>query len=516
MDLTQAKRDFARKAVRAFTAGDEVKARQLFELAQDQGPAAIEESRLEGGAAIRCKELVREAIARRPASENDVHSIEGVPHRSEKYFKDGRPGLVATWDWDRAAKAVLDWIRMQEDGGEFRLDLPFVPTFGHVAIAACCRRQRENPANLCLDYAAQSSRFAQAIGVPNTIESSQPFIAAEADRTVPLGRIAERSQIASMASNMARLVVPDSDGIYLREIVNYSLVELLRNVVQHSCDPLGGVAAAQMIPSEHGSSGQASVQIAVADLGLGIEATLAELHSDVKGDALAAINKAMRPRISGTFREGAVGSFENAGLGLFFLSRITKLLKGRFLIASRGAAISGSGSDEEGHLRQRSLAAEFPGTLVVFEIPREIPEQFRSEQGIVSFIRENELRALAPDKGERIYWIQMVEPDAGTSVHRVLVSVGGGDFKSIRELVEKSILPAINAEVGVALDFLNVKFLTDSMAHELVGMAVREAYQRKVPVYAVNTTTAIARTLVFVQSYLLADLAPLKGRRRGQ
>ena len=93
-------------------------------------------------------------------------------------------------------------------------------------------------------------------------------------------------------------------------------------------------------------------------------------------------------------------------------------------------------------------------------------------------------------------------------------AVGGGDFESIRGLVERSVLPAIAKGVGVVLDFLNVKFLTDSMAHELVGMAVREAYQRKVPIYAVNMTTAIARTLVFVQGYMLADLAPSTKRRR--
>lgn len=514
MDLTQAKVEFARKAVRAFRAGDEAEAHRLFGLAQEQGLPAIERSDLDAEASERCRGLAGKAFVARPSPEDEVRTQGGAPLRSEKYFKDGRPGLVSTWDWERAAQRVLDWIQVQADGGEFRLDHPYVPTFGLVAIAACCRRQRANAATLSLDYAAHSASFAQAIGVPNTIESSKPFIAAEADRTVPLGRIVDRVQIASMASNMARLVVPEPDGIYLREIVNYSLVELLRNVVQHSSDPLGGVAAAQLIAPEHGPGEQESVQIAVADLGVGIESTLSRSHPDVEGDPIAAINKAMRPRISGTFEEGGVGSFENAGLGLFFLSRITKLLGGRFLIASRGAAISGTDPDGEGHLRQKSLAADFPGTLVVFEIPREIPERFHSEQGIVSFIRESELPALALDQRGGLYWIQMTEPDEDAELHRVLVSVGGGDFESIRSLVERSVLPAIAKDVAVVLDFLNVKFLTDSMAHELVGMAVREAYQRKVPVYAVNTTAAIARTLVFVQSYLLADLAPRKKRRR--
>lgn len=517
MDLTKAKVEFARRAVQAFRTGQEEEAHRLFGLAQEQGPEVIDQSDLDAESSRRCREIARRAFEPRLSNERLARPDGDVSFgsfRSEKYFKDGRPGLVSTWDWDRAAKKILDWVRVQGDGGEFRLDLPYVPTFGLVAIAACCRRQRENHATLSLDYAAPSANFAQAIGVPNTIEASKPFVAAEADRTVPLGRIETRAEITSMASNMARLVVPEPEGVYLREIVNYSLIELLRNVVQHSFDPLGGVAAAQMIAPEHGPGGRESVQIAVADLGVGIERSLSRMHPDVEGDPIGAINKAMRPRISGAFEEGGVGSIENAGLGLFFLSRITKLLEGRFLIASRGAAISGADLDAEGHLRQKSLGAGFPGTLVVFEIPREIPERFRSEQGVVSFIRESELPATAPNHGGGVYWIHLTEPEEGVGVHRVLVSVGGGDFESIRELVEKSVLPAIERGVAVVLDFINVSLLTDSMAHELVSRAVREAYERKVPVYAVNTSVAINRTLVFVQGYLLADLAPRGKRRR--
>jgi hypothetical protein len=515
VDLTNAKKDFARKAVLAFCAGDRGEARRLFSLAQEQGPQAILSVELSPEDSRECTQLAHDSYSDRRNERGEEDTLTDLTKRkSEKFFTDGRPQLVSTQDWHRAAQRVLEWVTLQYDGGDFRIDQPYIPTYGLVAIAACCRAQRKNPALLSYDYLSPSASFAQAIGIHNTISTSRSFVAAEAERTVPLGRVLNRSQVASMAGDMSTLVVPGPEGKHLREVVNYSLVELLRNVVQHSSDPLGGVAAAQMIAAEHGPGGMESVQIAVADMGAGIESTLSRLHPDISGDALAAINKAIRPRISGTFKEGEFGSEENAGLGLFFLTRITKLLRGRFLIASRGASLSAAGVDSQGHLQQRSLGVDFPGTLAVFEIPREIPAQFQTQQGIIEFIREHELPAMSIDKSKAVYWIRMCEPAEGERVHRVLVSVGGRDFGSIRRLVETSVLPSISQGVAVAMDFVNVTLLTDSMAHELVGLAVREAYQKQVPVYALNTTPAIARTLVFVQGYLLADLAPRRKRRR--
>jgi len=117
---------------------------------------------------------------------------------------------------------------------------------------------------------------------------------------------------------------------------------------------IGGVAAAQMIVPEHGPGGHESVQIAVADLGVGIEATLSRSHPDVEGDPLAAINKAMRPRISGTFEEGGVGTSE---AGCAVTARLGRGRPRRGASDPRGAG-SYSGTPATRRRRSSSPAAQ--------------------------------------------------------------------------------------------------------------------------------------------------------------
>lgn len=495
--------------------GDRSSASKYFELAREFGAIVVRQHRdLSQGQALEAMSMCEPSD---PGSSDDDQGLEGQPTGRPSrpgLFREGRPIEIPTEDWGKAAKVVLDWISLQGPQGVYVVDQAYIPTFGLVSIAACCREQAPVRSELVSDLARPASNFARAIGIEQVISSGEKFVAREQERTVPIARVVHRGQIAEMASRMASLVVPSEDGAPLREVVRYSLVELFRNAVQHSGDPLGGVAAAQMISKEHGPGGVECVQLAIADLGVGIPKTLEVSHPDVLGDPLAALNKAMRPMVSGTFREGQSGSPENAGLGLFFLSQIAKLLNGRFLLASKGAALVATESEDAGHLRQRTLGAEFPGTLAVFEIPRSLPRKFQVEHDVIQYIREKMLPDLGREPGGT--WIQMTEPDCEQTVRRILVSVGGDDFSSIRKLNEEAVRPSVVAGTPVCLDFINVKFLTDSMAHELLGGAIQEACKRQIPVFAVNLTPSIAGALVLVQGYLLSDVLPKKRKRRRQ
>ena len=90
--------------------------------------------------------------------------------------------------------------------------------------------------------------------------------------------------------------------------MKYVIVELLRNVIQHSMDRLGGVVAAQRMDDQD----PRALQVAVADAGVGIFEAMHEKHPSLR-DHREALEKALWPRISGTFEEGLTGSQQNAG-----------------------------------------------------------------------------------------------------------------------------------------------------------------------------------------------------------
>ena len=110
----------------------------------------------------------------------------------------------------------------------------------------------------------------------------------------------------------------------------------------------------------------------MADTGVGIFDAMIDKHSKLR-DSREALEKALWPRISGTFVEGLSGSRQNAGLGLFFISEMAKLTGGRLLLASRDAALLLTADPEAGDNHDmRFLKPDglgYPGTLVAFELP---------------------------------------------------------------------------------------------------------------------------------------------------
>jgi hypothetical protein len=155
---------------------------------------------------------------------------------------------------------------------------------------------------------------------------------ATADLTGKLTRIQHSRDIPKFAADvMAMLAIGDDD---LEGAVKYSLVELLRNVVQHSRSPVGGTALAQYFPST------GLVEVAVADFGIGVQAALRPRYKDLDTD-LKALKFSLLPHVSGTFGRSEYGTMQdNAGLGLFFIKEIATGAHGGFFLGS-GAALAG-------------------------------------------------------------------------------------------------------------------------------------------------------------------------------
>jgi hypothetical protein len=113
------------------------------------------------------------------------------------------------------------------------------------------------------------------------------------------------------------------------------------------------------------------------------------MHSDITSPEMA-LERALWPYFSGAFDETKRGAAQNAGLGLFFVSEMAKLAGGRLLVASRGATLFLKGAPDGVHSDLRLLPGEYPGTLVVLELPK---------KGVADY--EGMMRTIMERAGER-------------------------------------------------------------------------------------------------------------------
>ncbi|RYZ39351.1 MAG: hypothetical protein EOO72_09205, partial [Myxococcaceae bacterium] len=123
-----------------------------------------------------------------------------------------------------------------------------IEMWGLVAIAAQARRDSSGPLRVRFEPQSGACQFARAVGFEEVIEvpgrvGSPPT---ERGRTVKLARIQRQAPTEPASDEIARLLVPDPAFEDTRRTLYYVLNELLRNVVQHSLDPLGGIVGAQL------------------------------------------------------------------------------------------------------------------------------------------------------------------------------------------------------------------------------------------------------------------------------
>lgn len=358
-----------------------------------------------------------------------------------------------------------------------------------------------------IDAISQSgaARFAVALGFDAFIEGKEAPAPTE-QHTVPLTRLDRICSIDKLASQLVGLLIDSHDQYEAYHAVRYVLIELMRNVRQHSGDIRGGVIVGQVHHKGTYYEKYPSVQIAVADGGIGIPAALQRMHPKYT-DAKAALEKSLQPHISGTFVEGLTGSLENAGMGLFFISEMTKLIGGRLLIATRNAGLflSGDPEDVDEHQMRHLVAADFAGTLVGFEVPLRNVYDF---DGILNVIRERAAQRTPRSVTHR--WMvhgpppEDHEKNDGKQVKQFLVSLVAEDTASALQWAQERLLPCLFRREPVCLDFRNIQICTQSFLHSLLFEALRVAWALRVPVYVVGVEPAVRVGLELVENYALA------------
>jgi hypothetical protein len=167
------------------------------------------------------------------------------------------------------------------------------------------------------------------------------------------------------------------------------LTELTENVYYHADTPLGGFAAAQSL------KGTRELEIGIADLGVGIRASLAK-NPDYTAEAtddLSAIKTAMRPTVTAT-------PTRNSGYGLAFTQFLLELNEGRLMVRS------GTGHVQVGERRIEKVEEyPLPGTLVALRLHTDRPFDFQKAYALlnkaINTVRKTEPRNDDPDAPHR-------------------------------------------------------------------------------------------------------------------
>lgn len=339
----------------------------------------------------------------------------------------------------------------------------------------------------------QRQRFAAAVGFDDVVNGTAQGVTGEPGRTVRLCRVLDEEQIKPIAYDIAHLLsgdVPQRQAARLT--IEYVIIELLRNVLQHSEDRLGAVVGAQL--NDRGRhEAKPVIQVVVADNGDGVKKTLSRTHPDVLDDDVA-LEQALWPYHSGAFAPGRAGGVENAGLGLFYISEMAKALDGRLLLSSGQASLI---IDPDLPQRIDRLAIGYPGTLVAFEIAAETGVDFS-----MLFEQISELaRSRSP---KRLTKHSLLFESPPERVQRFLINAFVENNERAQELMRSTLIPRLVQREPVALDFINVRVITQSFAHALMFDALRIAWAMQTPIYIVNAQPVVRSALQHVEMYAQA------------
>lgn len=405
------------------------------------------------------------------------------------------------------AKFVLDepssfltWITQAKASGLANLDgISVAQAWALAGLAALARVNGGPTFRVTGDRASKLMRFADAIGFDDVVRGESSDISGDEGRTVRLRRITQVQTVEQTATVIGRVLfpnIPNIDESETQRSLHYVLVELMRNAVQHSTDPRGGVVGAQRMDAGFRDYNQECVQVVVADTGIGVLQALRKTYPDLP-DARAALVKSLQPHVSGAFGPGRTGSAYNAGMGLFFISEMAKLTAGRLLLASHGAALLLTGHKEgyeKKRLRHLKLGLGFPGTLVAFELPI---GEVRDHAALIETISAK-ARERTP-KRDMAAWVRFEAPPVGT--FDFVVSTIAEDIDGAGKVSKEQLQKRLFAREPVALDFRHVDVCTQSFLHALLYDAIRLSWAVQTPIYVENAAPSVKVGVALVDNY---------------
>jgi hypothetical protein len=369
--------------------------------------------------------------------------------------------------------------------------------FALAVVVAQARRQADLGVgiSICASTSIPSNRFAMSMGLRDVLEGYPPK-GAHPERTIPLTKLKSHAEMHTFAATAARSISPDDPEI--AAAAEYCLIELIRNVFDHSQS--SPIVCAQRMEAGRFGRAEDTIQVAVADGGVGMLSTLERMHGWVETDSMA-VDAGLMPHISGTFPKGALGRMQdNAGLGLFFVSEFVKLVDGRMLVWT-GEHLRVLVGDVDAELGYHSFPAKtFPlaGTAVAFELSIGLLDDYTT---FFAHLREELERHRTPTVAQETVFRRVATPSP--DARQTLVRYLSEDTIRAREHRVDHLIPRVRRSSVVCLDFRGLKAMSPSFAHALFYETLREASIVGCTLECANTNDAVWEALRQVEGYAL-------------
>ena len=375
---------------------------------------------------------------------------------------------------------------------DFRL-CNFLAPYGVTLFAAYItwlKQVKHRSVKIYADRNSVAGNYLVETGFFELFEESLAHVAERPDRTVKLTKISTSSEIPGFATKVMEILRIEDEE--LGGAVKYSLIELLRNVVQHSASSAGCIAMAQYYPNK------GLVNLCVADTGIGVKATLNEAYPEIDTE-LKALKLATLPHVSRTFGPAVYPAMsDNAGLGLFFIKQIASLSGGSFFLGSKDALIDLWG-DQEGRQEKRYECAKnggWPGTFAYLQLRRDTIAEFDT---ILTTCRRLAAEARKYPAELALDFIEEVPEIEDLVV--IKVAEFEEDVEAAVRVRDNQVLPSINAGKMVVLDFKEVRFATQSFAHALMYKVIRDGQHIGTTLSIANCSNSTREAVMAVAAY---------------
>jgi hypothetical protein len=400
------------------------------------------------------------------------------------------PQFFKGWEWlnDPPDEVVIDFSQVD-------FTAPWAITL-FAAYAVWLREVRGKQVTAWIDESTEAGWFLANSGFRRLIDQADDTrTGVRPGRFMPLTRVSSSDQIPAYADSVMRVLAVDDEE--MAGAIQYSIVELLRNVVQHSRSRIGGIAFATYLPT----AGMA--EFVVADIGCGIQASLHPRYMDIIND-FGAVRWAVQPHVSGTFAAGAYQSMaNNAGLGLFFIKEIVSRGCGSFFLASGGmmADYWGHSDGTPGKQYVESRTGGWRGTFAVVQLRRNRINEFGA---LLQRCREIAAAARRDPSELKLDFVDEVPDIDGLKV--IAVKPFEENVERAAEIRENEVIPALERRELVVFDFTGIKFATQSFIHACMYRVLRDTTSEAITGLTIaNASPATREAIRAVGAYAVVD-----------
>ncbi len=269
-------------------------------------------------------------------------------------------------------------------------------------------------------------------------------------------------------------------GIEYQKTLRYVLNEILSNTEDHARNGHNIFTMTQFYWNEQNQE----ISFIVADTGVGIKTHLRQTYPHLSNDAEAILH-AIKPKVSGTFGKTTsnYGKINNAGVGLFFSSNFAQRLNADMFIISGNGFVHISPTE----IIQKELRNKWKGTIVYVKI----------KLGLLETLSFEEMRLEIEEAIPKNEFSLEIENYYLNLKNYFGVAIENKDLA--KKLRDEKLLPALDENKTLTIDFEDVIFATDSVLNAMLATPINRlglmAYKK---IKVINAASDIRVMLDFI------------------